>query len=63
MVKKNDADGMVAGALHATGDVFRPAFQIIKTAPGISVVSSAFIMIVPNKNRAMMGLCCSLIVP
>ncbi len=56
MVKKNDADGMVAGALHATGDVFRPAFQIIKTAPGISVVSSAFIMIVPNKEYGNDGI-------
>ncbi len=56
MVKKNDADGMVAGALHATGDVFRPAFQIIKTAPGISVVSSAFIMIVPNKDYGNDGI-------
>jgi len=48
MVKAGDADGMVAGAIHATGDVLRPALQIIKTAPGIQVVSSCFIMEVPN---------------
>jgi phosphate acetyltransferase len=48
MVKNKDVDGMVAGAITATADIFRPAFQIIKTAPGIGVVSSAFIMIVPN---------------
>jgi phosphate acetyltransferase len=48
MVKKEDADGLVAGSVNATGDVFRPAFQIVKTAPGISVVSSTFIMIVPD---------------
>lgn len=44
MVKAGDADGMVAGAIHSTGDVLRPALQIIKTAPGIKVVSSCFIM-------------------
>ncbi|ADL07809.1 phosphate acetyltransferase [Thermosediminibacter oceani] len=48
MVKAGDADGMVAGAITATADVFRPAFQIVKTAPGVSVVSSAFMMVVPN---------------
>lgn len=50
MVKMGDADGMVAGSLSTTGDVLRPALQIIKTAPGISVVSGAFIMIVPNEQ-------------
>lgn len=44
MVKLGDADGMVAGAINATGDVLRPALQIIKTKPGISVVSSCFLM-------------------
>ena len=48
MVKTGDADGMVAGAINSTGNVLRPALQIIKTAPGISVVSGAFIMEVPN---------------
>ncbi|MFH1512168.1 MAG: phosphate acetyltransferase [Bacillota bacterium] len=50
MVKANDADGMVAGAINATGNVLRPALQIIKTEPGISVVSSSFIMEIPNKS-------------
>jgi phosphate acetyltransferase len=49
MIKNGDADGEVSGADHATGDVLRPAFHYIKTAPGISVVSGAFIMIVRNK--------------
>jgi phosphate acetyltransferase len=50
MVKANDADGMVAGAINATGNVLRPALQIIKTEPGISVVSSSFIMEIPNES-------------
>jgi len=50
MIKNGDADGEVAGALNATGDVLRPAFQIVKTMPGISVVSGAFIMILKDKN-------------
>lgn len=49
MIKSGDADGEVAGAMNATGDVLRPAFQYIKTMPGISVVSGAFIMILPDK--------------
>ena len=40
MLKAGDADGMVAGAINSTGNVLRPALQIIKTAPGIMVVSS-----------------------
>ena len=50
MLKMDDADGMVAGAINTTGDVLRPALQIIKTAPGIKVVSSCFLMDVPNKK-------------
>ena len=50
MIKNGDADGEVSGADHATGDVLRPAFHYVKTAPGISVVSGAFIMILPDKN-------------
>lgn len=50
MIKSGDADGEVAGAMNATGDVLRPAFQFVKTLPGISVVSGAFIMIVPDKS-------------
>lgn len=49
MVKAGDADGMVAGAINSTGNVLRPALQIIKTAPGISCVSSCFIMEVQNR--------------
>lgn len=50
MIKCGDADGEVSGAIHATGDVLRPALQIIKTMPGIPVVSGAFIMVLKNKN-------------
>ncbi|MGI6339777.1 MAG: phosphate acetyltransferase [Bacteroidales bacterium] len=50
MIKNGDADGEVAGADRATGDVLRPAFQYVKTAPGISVVSGAFIMIHPDRQ-------------
>lgn len=50
MIYKGMAHGMVAGAQNTTGDVLRPALQIIKTAPGISVVSGAFLMIIPKKE-------------
>jgi phosphate acetyltransferase len=50
MIKNGDADGEVSGADHATGDVLRPAFHYVKTAPGISVVSGAFIMILQDKS-------------
>jgi phosphate acetyltransferase len=50
MIKAGDADGEVSGADHSTGDVLRPAFHYVKTAPGISVVSGAFIMILPDKS-------------
>lgn len=45
MIKAGDADGEVAGAQNTTGNVLRPALQIIKTAPGIKVVSGAFILL------------------
>ncbi|MBO5241579.1 MAG: phosphate acetyltransferase [Lachnospiraceae bacterium] len=48
MVKANDADGMVAGACHATADTLRPALQILKTAPGVKLVSGFFIIDVPD---------------
>ena len=48
LVKTGAADGMVAGACHATGDVLRPSLQILKTAPGAALVSSFFIMCVPD---------------
>lgn len=50
MIKNGDADGEVAGAMNATTDVLRPAFQFVKTLPGISVVSGAFIMILKDKT-------------
>ncbi len=50
MIKCGDADGEVAGAMNATGDVLRPAFQFIKTMKGISVVSGAFIMILKDHS-------------
>lgn len=50
MVKANDADGMVAGACHATADTLRPSLQILKTAPGVKLVSGFFIMDVPNST-------------
>ena len=48
MVKLGDADGMVAGAVNSTPDVWRPVLQIIQTRPDISVASSCFLMEVPN---------------
>ncbi len=50
MIKKGDADGQVAGALNTTGNVLRAAFQVIKTKPGINVVSGAFIMLLPENS-------------
>lgn len=44
MIKNGDADGEIAGAQNTTGDVLRPALQIIKTSPGVKVVSGAFLM-------------------
>jgi phosphate acetyltransferase len=55
MVKAGDADGEVAGADNATGDVLRPAFQYVKTLPGISVVSGAFIMILNDETYGNQG--------
>lgn len=48
MVKQGLADGMVAGAIHATADVLRPCLQILKTAPNTKLVSAFFVMVVPN---------------
>lgn len=48
MMKAGDADGEVAGSLSTTGDVLRPALQIVKTAPGMSTVSGAFLMVLPE---------------
>lgn len=56
MIKAGDADGEVAGAANATGDVLRPAFQYVKTKPGISVVSGAFIMLLKDKHYGEDGM-------
>ncbi len=50
LIKDGVADGEVAGAMNSTGNVLRPAFQIIKTLPGISVVSGAFIMLLKDNT-------------
>jgi phosphate acetyltransferase len=56
MIKNDDADGEVAGADNATGDVLRPAFQFVKTLPGITVVSGAFLMFLKDKEFGDDGL-------
>jgi phosphate acetyltransferase len=56
MIKSGDADGEVAGADNATGDVLRPAFQYVKTKPGITVVSGAFIMFLKDKEFGENGI-------
>ncbi len=50
IVKNNDADGQLAGARNTTGDVLRPALQIIKTKPGITTVSGAMLLITRHKE-------------
>lgn len=55
MVKAGDADGMVAGACHATADVLRPSLQILKTAPGTKLVSAMFVMVVPDCDYGANG--------
>lgn len=50
MVQSGDADGMVAGAVSSTGNVLRPALQIIKTAPGISAVSGCFVVVTEKEG-------------
>ncbi len=56
MIKNNEADGQVAGALNATGDVIRPALQIIKTKPNLKIVSSCFMMILKDKHFGQDGI-------
>ena len=48
LLKSGNCDGVVAGATHATGDVLRPALQIIKTAPDSRIASAFFIMCIPD---------------
>ncbi len=56
MVKMGDADGMVSGATHSTADTLRPALQILKTAPGTKLVSSFFVMAVPDCEYGSNGI-------
>ena len=56
MMKMDDADAMVAGAINSTGNVLRPALQILKGAPGIKTVSSCFLMEVQDKSYGDNGI-------
>ncbi len=56
MIKAGHAHGEVAGAMNATGDVIRPALQIVKTKKGINVVSGAFIMMFKDKSLGDNGI-------
>lgn len=49
MMAQNHVDGLVSGAVHTTANTIRPALQLIKTAPGASLVSSVFFMLLPNQ--------------
>ena len=55
LIKDKQVDGEVAGAQNSTGNVLRPAFQIVKTLPGVSVVSGAFIMVFQDKKWGQDG--------
>ena len=50
LVKLGYADGVVSGACHSTANTLRPSLQIIKTKPGVSLVSAFFLMVVPDCN-------------
>src|SRR5690606_2174731 len=52
MVRQGDCDGCVAGSLSTTGDVLRAAIQTIGLQPGVSVVSSFFLIVFPGKTYA-----------
>jgi phosphate acetyltransferase len=55
MVKLGDADGLVSGACHSTANTLRPCLQILKTAPNTKLVSSFFIMVVPDCDMGADG--------
>ena len=55
MVKKGAADGMVAGSINSTANTLRPALQILRTAPGTRLVSSFFVMVVPDCSYGEKG--------
>lgn len=52
MLAVDDVDGLVSGAVHTTANTIRPALQLIKTAPGSSIVSSVFFMLMPDQVLA-----------
>ena len=56
MLKCDDVDGLVSGAAHTTAELLRPGMQIIKTSKGTRIVSSFFIMDVPNKSYGENGI-------
>ena len=56
MIKNGDADGELAGARGTTADTIRPAFQILKTKPGVKIVSGAFLMLTPAKQLGEDGM-------
>jgi phosphate acetyltransferase len=56
MIKAGDADGELSGAINSTGDVLRPAFQYVKTLPGVTVVSGAFVLVFENKKLGDNGI-------
>lgn len=49
MLEQNEVDGLVSGAVHTTANTIRPPLQLIKTAPGSSLVSSIFFMLLPEQ--------------
>lgn len=56
IIKNGDADGQISGALSTTGDTLRPALQIIKTAPGITCVSGAMLLITKQPQYGENGI-------
>ncbi|HHT23518.1 MAG TPA: phosphate acetyltransferase [Bacteroidales bacterium] len=56
MIKNGDADGELAGAKNTTGNVLRPAFQIVKTKPGVKIVSGALLLFTPAEQYGEEGL-------
>jgi phosphate acetyltransferase len=55
LVKLGYADGAVSGACHSTSNTLRPALQILKTKPGVKLVSAFFLMVVPNCEYGAKG--------
>ena len=49
MIERGEIDGLVSGAVHTTANTIRPAFQILKTAPGAKLVSGGFFMLMPEQ--------------